>query len=160
MAMTTWNSFSWNAIVPKECKTVPEDNDLHFLTVYFLTDLNEFVVSFKFTEVKFYCVPISDDSFSVSSEVTTASLTVNETDSTCVLCQADCWPDCNVTWTGPNGLESEQGSLCFSPIYRKHSGTYKYTTWGNETNEQNDVSISITVQCEKILFLSTFNWHK
>lgn len=83
----------------------------------------------------------------------TSQLTVNETDSVCVMCKTECQPQCNVSWTGPDGLKDNQDGVCFFPVTRNHNGTYSFISEGDV--DRWTANIDVVVQCKTIL--DTYN---
>lgn len=63
------------------------------------------------------------------------------------ICIAICSPDCNYTWTGPNGFREHYYSLQLNSVNRTQSGLYMCQAKNDYGSKTSD-SINIIVNCE------------
>lgn len=64
-----------------------------------------------------------------------------------IICAAKCRPDCNYTWTGPNGFREHHFRLELNSVNRNQTGLYICHA-KNDYGSQTSNSINIVVNCE------------
>lgn len=71
-----------------------------------------------------------------------------EQESLNVTCSAECWPQCDYGWTGPNSFLSKSNELQLNGLLRNESGQYVCTATNSILNRTQQTGITVNIHCK------------